>query len=86
MITELLENIDRLEGLGVLSTQQRLDLGRRDEQPVERELQFGRSAEYDLFVLDWDWKQENSAHAHQHRCDRIADTYGTWTEDRWSGG
>lgn len=39
VVTQLLENIDRLEWLGVLSTKQRLNLRGRDEQSVERELQ-----------------------------------------------
>ena len=39
MVTELLEDVDRLEWLRVLPAKQRLDLWGGDKKPVEGELQ-----------------------------------------------
>ena len=51
VVAKLLENIYGFQGLRVYTTQQSLDIRRLDEQPVQRELEVGESAEHDVFVL-----------------------------------
>lgn len=54
MVTELLQNIDRLQWLGVRSSEQCLYLRRLDEEAIQLELEIGRTAEDDLLILDGD--------------------------------
>lgn len=52
MVTEFLENVDRLQWLGVCTTKESLDLRRLDEQSIELQLQVGRTTENDLLIFD----------------------------------
>ena len=52
MIAQLLKNVDGFERLRAGSSKQLLNLGRGDEESVERELYGAKSAEHDVFVFD----------------------------------
>jgi hypothetical protein len=52
VVAELLEDVDRLQRLRLLAAEERLDLGRGDEEAIELQLERRRLAEDDLLVLD----------------------------------
>lgn len=51
VVAQLLEDVDRRERLRVRALQERFDLRRRDEEPVQRELEVGEPAEDDLLIF-----------------------------------
>lgn len=52
MVAQLLQNVDGLERLRPGSSEQLLDLGRRNKEAVESELNGTEPTEHDVFVLD----------------------------------
>jgi hypothetical protein len=51
VITELFQDVDRLEWLRLCASEQSFDLWRLDEKAVQGKLKVGQPAEYDMLVL-----------------------------------